>query len=292
MTDQTTRGSALTWAAGLAVATGAGVATAHGLFQVAAAAGVPGGVAWLYPLITDGLALVAYAATARLTASRPRRYAAAIVVLAAGLSGLAQAVYLAGAIHRGHTAPVGLRCGVGAWPALAAAIAAQLLHLIHPHGGVDQPEASTAPASNTASYNAPSNSGPSNAPASNWTYNPSTPTASNDASNPAVQPRPPGQRPTSPDRPGESVRVDAPQPELDTLANAADAGSARDRARTAALAYRDRHAALPTVAELAEITGASHGTAGNALKDVRAAHPALHLISTKPSNDTTKTTNS
>jgi len=63
------------WAAGLVVATGAGVATAHGLYQVAAAAHVPTVVAWLYPLITDGLALVAYAATSRLTEGG-RRYAA------------------------------------------------------------------------------------------------------------------------------------------------------------------------------------------------------------------------
>ena len=79
------------------MALGAGVATAHGLYQVAAASGVPHAVAWLYPLITDGLALVAYAATARLH-STGRRYAAVVVVGAAGLSGLAQAVYLAGGI--------------------------------------------------------------------------------------------------------------------------------------------------------------------------------------------------
>src|SRR6476661_2055746 len=41
-----------------------------------------------------GLALVAYGATSRLTGS-PARYAWAVVVTAAGLSGLAQAIYLA-----------------------------------------------------------------------------------------------------------------------------------------------------------------------------------------------------
>src|SRR5882757_11102473 len=96
--------------AALTVAAAAGVATAHGLFQVAAAARVPTPVAWLYPLITDGLALVAYAATARLH-ERGRRYAAAIVVLAAGLSGLAQAVYLAGGLGHASTAPAALRFG-------------------------------------------------------------------------------------------------------------------------------------------------------------------------------------
>src|SRR3954452_24824465 len=83
------------WLPGLAVAVGAAVATAHGLFEVALAAQVPAGIAWLYPLITDGLPLFPYAAPARLTGG-PARYAWSVVVLAAGLSGLAQAVYLAG----------------------------------------------------------------------------------------------------------------------------------------------------------------------------------------------------
>src|SRR6266536_824352 len=142
-----------TWAAGLVVAAGAGVATAHGLYQVAAAARVPAPIAWLYPLITDGLALVAYAATARLRGGG-RRYAAGIVVLAAGLSGLAQAVYLAGGIAATSAAPVGLRFGVGAWPAIAAALTAHLLHLI----STDQRPASndaSIPAFNTAPSNPP-----------------------------------------------------------------------------------------------------------------------------------------
>lgn len=115
------------WIPGLLVAVGAAVATAHGLYEVAAAAGVPPLLAWLYPLITDGLALVAYAATARLD-GRARRYAWAVVVLAAGLSGLAQASYLAGGV--GTVAPGPLRFGVGAWPAVAAAVVAHLLYLL------------------------------------------------------------------------------------------------------------------------------------------------------------------
>ena len=78
------------WLPGLAVALGAAAATAHGLYQVALAAAVPAGIAWLYPLITDGLALVAYSATNQLTGSAAR-YAWAVVITAAGLSGLAQA---------------------------------------------------------------------------------------------------------------------------------------------------------------------------------------------------------
>jgi hypothetical protein len=141
-TDDSSRaGRRAVWVAALVVASGAGLATAHGLYEVAAGAGVPLAVAWLYPLITDGLALVAYAATARLHHA-PRRYAAGIVVAAAGLSGLAQAVYLAGALDRAGPAPVGLRFGVGAWPAVAAALTAHLLHLIS--SGHRDREANTA----------------------------------------------------------------------------------------------------------------------------------------------------
>src|SRR4051794_3793501 len=95
----------LVWTAGLVVATAAAVATAHGLFEVARAAGTPTPIAALYPLITDGLALVAYATTTRLD-PRGCRYAWTIVVVAAGLSGLAQAAFLAGGVH---TAPSWLR---------------------------------------------------------------------------------------------------------------------------------------------------------------------------------------
>lgn len=111
------------------VAAGAVAATAHGGYEVAAASGVPQGfVAALYPVITDGLALVAYAATHRLTTPAARRYAWAVVILAAGLSGLAQAVYLAAG--SGLATPPLLRFGVGAWPAVAGAVAAHLVYLL------------------------------------------------------------------------------------------------------------------------------------------------------------------
>ena len=168
------RGRRATWTAGLVVAAGAGVATAHGLYQVAAAARVPAPIAWLYPLITDGLALVAYAATARLRHGG-RRYAAGIVVLAAGLSGLAQAVYLAGGIGATSAAPVGLRFGVGAWPAIAAALTAHLLHLI---------SADPTPATDTSTTSVvqrPASNPPSNPTLSNPVFN--------DASNPIGQSR-------------------------------------------------------------------------------------------------------
>ncbi|WP_060710982.1 hypothetical protein [Pseudonocardia sp. HH130629-09] len=126
------RAWAAVWLPGLAVAVGAAVATAHGLYEVAVAARVPAGIAWIYPLITDGLALVAYAATARLTGSAAR-YAWAVVIVSAGLSGLAQASYLASdaaTVGGALTVSPGLRFGVGAWPAIAAAVVAHLLYLL------------------------------------------------------------------------------------------------------------------------------------------------------------------
>ena len=116
------------WLPGLAVALGAAVATAHGLYEVAVAARVPAGIAWLYPLITDGLALVAYAATARLTGSgRPlrlgRRRARRRPVRA-------RPSRLPRRRRRAARLAPALRFGVGAWPAVAAAIVAHLLYLL------------------------------------------------------------------------------------------------------------------------------------------------------------------
>jgi len=122
-----TAAPAVLWLPGLLVAAGAIAATAHGLYEVAIAANVPPAVAWIYPVITDGLALVAYGAAAR-TQGSARRYSWAVVVVAAGLSGLAQAAYLAG--DATVAAPPALRFGVGAWPAVAAAVVAHLLHLL------------------------------------------------------------------------------------------------------------------------------------------------------------------
>lgn len=114
------------WLPALLVAVCAVAATAHGLFEVAVAARVPPWMAWTYPVITDGLALVAYAATHRLR-GWAAGYAWAVTVLAAALSGLAQAVYLA---SDPLVAGAELRFGVGAWPAVAAAIVAHLLYLL------------------------------------------------------------------------------------------------------------------------------------------------------------------
>jgi hypothetical protein len=268
------------WAAGLVVATGAGVATAHGLYQVAAASGVPHAVAWLYPLITDGLALVAYAATARLR-STGRRYAAVVVVGAAGLSGLAQAVYLAGGITTRAAAPVGLRFGVGFWPAAAAAIAAHLLHLIGSgehradipaavvvEGGQDEPTAADV--------------APPFSAASNWTSNPSNGPVFNPASNPPVQPRPIPARTTPPVQP-EPYN---PARDLNTEPPANGHQRPAERARTLAEVHRDRTGALPTVTELMRLAEVARGTAGTALKALREQRAPLHLVNQPPPKGT------
>ncbi|MGD9528650.1 MAG: hypothetical protein AB7V44_17840 [Pseudonocardia sp.] len=251
------------WLPGLAVAVGAAVATAHGLYEVAVAARVPAGIAWLYPLITDGLALVAYAATARLR-DGGRRYAWAVVILAAGLSGLAQAAYLAtdtppgsgaGAPDAvGFVAPAALRFGVGAWPAIAAAIVAHLLYLLATDH--HQPaQRSTGPVQpppfNDAVHLAPA---VQREPRVNG-----APVLASD-----VQPvRPTDAPPARPDSSAPAVqRTDAralPSP-------------ARDRARAAAQRHAARHGALPTVTELETAAEVSRGTAAAVLKHLR-EHP-------------------
>jgi hypothetical protein len=247
-------GAVLIWVAGLVVVLAAGAATAHGLYEVALASRAPAGIAWLYPLITDGLALVAYAATTRL-GGPGRRYAWTVVVLAAGLSGLAQATYLAGGVA---SASAGLRFGVGAWPAVAAAIAAHLLFLIGTHrptgptgARVDGPTVDTD--SSAAIGRAASNSAvqPLDAP----------------AVQPALWPSPAG---PAPDRESGLRRVLSP----------------RDRARTVAQLRHRESGALPSVRELAQLAEVSRGTAANALEALRQPSSALHVITNQHKEDT------
>jgi len=279
------------WLPGLAVAIGAAVATAHGLYEVAVAARVPAAIAWLYPLITDGLALVAYAATARLHGSAAR-YAWAVVVLAAGLSGLAQAMYLASdpaPVPAGAPVPVDgevagpvfvasavLRFGVGAWPAIAAAIVAHLLYLL----ATDDP----APRSVTES-GPPSAVGVQPPP-----YSPTVQPEHAAVQSVAVQPAP-GVQPVTAARVQRPIEV-ARSADRPALAPApveqpgvrSGASPARDRARASATRHAHRHGALPTVSELEAAAEVSRGTAAAALKDLRDQPTPLPLItsSTEP----------
>jgi hypothetical protein len=261
------KGRRTVWAAGLLVAAGAGAATAHGLYQVAVAARAPTPIAWLYPLITDGLALVAYAATSRLV-DGGRRYAATIVVLAAGLSGLAQAVYLAGGIAQESAAPVGLRFGVGAWPAVAAALTAHLLHLI-----------STGPASYAATASRPPSNPIPVPPYSTrdvQSYSTVQSSGSIDMPDDVQPPRTSVQPAASDASPAWPATRDRP----------AGSAPARDRARQAARSHHARHGQLPTVSELAQLAKVARGTAGTVLKDLRAERAALHVVTVNHENRT------
>jgi hypothetical protein len=262
------------WAAGLVVALGAGVATAHGLYEVALAAGTPKVLAWLYPLITDGLALVAYATTARL-ANRGRRYAATVVVIAAGLSGLTQASYLAGGVA---SAPPGLRFAIGAWPAIAAAVVAHLLYLL----GADHPP-TTHPAAARPPVTAAASDRPPHLPAE-----PTGPAGPPRIPSP-VQPAPRQLVQALTSTPIERGSEHPASPVTDSVVRAPaarDAAPARVRAQTAATGHATRHGQLPTVSELMALAQVARGTAATALKDLRTQH---EQITTTTSTDEART---
>jgi hypothetical protein len=254
--------SAALWLPGLLVALGAGVATAHGLYEVALGAGVPQPIAWLYPLITDGLALVAYATTARLT-DGARTYAWAVVVLAAGLSGLAQASYLSGGVD---SAPTALRFGVGAWPAIAAAIVAHVLFLLGSQAKPFLPAASdTTAVGGTA---APLQGDPAppavQRPVQAVVHSPVQP---DEQQSKAGHLDDSGVRRTT-GKATPSRRTSKPPSE----------GAPRERARTAARRHATQHGALPTVSQLMDLADVARGTAGNALKELREHSTQLHVV--------------
>ncbi|KZB80834.1 hypothetical protein [Amycolatopsis regifaucium] len=294
------------WLPGLVVAVCAAVATAHGLFEVVVASGVLASIAWTYPVITDGLAIVAYVATSRLTGAG-RRYAWAVVILAAGLSGLAQAVYFVG----GFTAPVPpgpngepgsagnpppelLRFWVGAWPAIAAAIVAHLLFMLSELRASRKP--STAPdtiASSGVDVAAASGAIVSRAPSVQ-----SQPVQSDRPESVAVQslsvqsglvqPKPldaaassePAERPVpavssvQPERP-VSRGAEEPKPERPAVT---PSSPKRDRAFREARKYQALHGTLPTVDQLHEIAEVARGTAGTVLKELREQPHPLHIV--------------
>ena len=253
------------WLPGLAVALGAAVATAHGLDEVALAAAVPAGIAWLYPLITDGLALVAYGATSQLTGSAAR-YAWAVVVTAAGLSGLAQAVYLASGATL-DASPT-LRFGIGAWPTVAAAIAAHLLYLLTDRGstGSRTPREPIDIAGSPSAESREANV--QQVPFNRLAVQPAPPEALDTSTRPS---------PAPPSRPGP------PPNDPQALSSGTAATPARARARAVALRYAERHGTLPTVSALAAAAEVSRGTAATVLKPLRVQPMPLHLIHTEPS---------
>lgn len=260
-------GRAVIWLPGLAVAVGAAIATAHGLNEVALAARVPAGIAWLYPLITDGLALVAYAATAKLTGS-PARYAWSVVVVAAGLSGLAQAAFLASTTAPGTVgfeAPPALRFGIGAWPAVAAAVVAHLLYLL----ATDRPTVDVRMPTVTADTE-----------------------RSTSPAYPAVQPAcsvPAAEHTAIPDGGGVQRH---PGTVNASERRTVGEGGARARAEAAAVRLATDRRAWPTVTEVENLAGVSRGTAAAALKHLRTHHQPghpLHLVTDTSTDGETRT---
>jgi hypothetical protein len=255
-------GRATVWCAVFGVVLAAGAATAHGLFEVARAATVEPGIAWLYPVITDGLALVAYVATSRLCRPHARAYAWSVVVLAAGLSGLAQAAYLAGGVA---TASPALRFGVGAWPAIAAALAAHLLFLLT-HTG--PPHVSTE----SLGLNA-NTGGPDRSP--DWIGRPDGGVQIDHAT--AVQPGSVDHPAPGPAGPGGTAGPDAVDTDVQR-GGLSRVLAPRVRAIVVAQMLARQAGALPSVRQLAGRAQVSHGTAATALQELREGGSRLRLV--------------
>ncbi|GAA4536652.1 hypothetical protein [Pseudonocardia xishanensis] len=271
------------WLPGLIVALGAAAATAHGLFEVAVAARVPTSIAWIYPLITDGLAVVAYTATARLTGSA-RGYAWAVVVLSAGLSGLAQAVFLAsdvpapggaGDATAGLAVSGALRFGIGAWPAIAAALAAHLLHLL-----AAAPTAARAPAAEEQRSPVQHPPRGSAVTVQQVPLNSSEGCSTRSIDEPEALTAPLPVLEPAPEHDAEPGRSDAVvTPFIGRTGRTERAGGrgvespARDRALAAAARLTARTGALPTVSELETEAQVSRGTAAAVLKTLREDDP-------------------
>jgi hypothetical protein len=299
------------WAAGLVVALGAGVATAHGLYEVALAAGTPRALAWLYPLITDGLALVAYATTARLH-SHGRSYAWTVVIIAAGLSGLTQASYLAGGVA---TAPPPLRFAIGAWPAIAAAIVAHLLYLLGTHHdpGRLPTEATPIRAAENAAERGESLTPVPPQPTVEAAQAITPPGVAAPRALPEVlispSPHPSPTSPTVPPPPSVVRRLNTPlnaapgvehpvvQPvehqswERPPSTGRSSAAPAADRAMTLAREHAARHGHLPTVTELVSSARVARGTAAAALKTLRQHPTGQHPTGQPTGKPTGKPTN-
>ncbi|MEV0066124.1 DUF2637 domain-containing protein [Amycolatopsis sp. NPDC050768] len=305
-TEKATPATLAVFVAGLLVALGAAAATAHGLFEVAVASGVPGEIAWIYPLITDGLAIVAYAATSRLQ-DNGRRYAWAVVILAAGLSGLAQASFLAGGVGApvdpravAAAAAAGveampptaglLRFGVGAWPALAAAIVAHLLFMLATERRTDADTAvadagaKATPGAAVAVADRVASSGPAVQPDRVQRPAVQSPSVQPGSVQPGVFNAPSSTVPSG--RTAEQpagVQSEAEPEAAEAAARPERPASVpsspkKDRARAAARRYQATHGALPTVDHLMEIADVSRGTAGTALQELREQPAPLQLI--------------
>jgi hypothetical protein len=210
------------------------------------------------------------------------------VVIAAGLSGLTQASYLAGGVA---SAPPGLRFAIGAWPAIAAVVAHLLYILGVDHSPTHHPEepsdavapVAAAPQALPVPTAAPFPALTSPPPATEraaLTARTSTPPSTVQG---AVQPAP---RQLVQPLTGTPIEhgiehLDAHATDPVVRAPAArDAAPARVRAQTAATGHAIRHGALPTVSELMALAQVARGTAATALKDLRTQQGQLTTTTT------------
>lgn len=129
------------------VAAAAAVATFHGAERAAAAGGVAWGITLLYPVMLDGLAVLAFRQIASSDGWR-RVFAWFVMLAAAGASGSAQAYVHAKGRHGGD-ALLGL--GMGAAPALIVLLAT----ILGSPGARRPPAVASAPADQTAPAESP-----------------------------------------------------------------------------------------------------------------------------------------
>jgi hypothetical protein len=83
-------------------------------------------------------------------------------------------------------------------------------------------------------------------------------------------------------RPDRSTAMNTPPKTSTTKERAGSSGSARERARIAAQRHHASYGRLPTVTELMQLADVARGTAGSALKTLRAERPALHVVNADP----------
>jgi type IV secretory pathway VirB10-like protein len=163
-----------------------------------------------------------------------------------------------------------LRFGVGAWPAIAAAIVAHLLFMLASEGNaeVDAPASVQPQGVQPVAVQSPGVQASAVQPVPvDAAVQLSGPVPEPEASD-SVQPEAvaePAQQP-SPEPPGDRRAAALPSP-------------ARDRARAAARRHAAHHGDLPTVSQLQEMAEVSRGTAGNALQELREQPAQLHIIS-------------
>jgi hypothetical protein len=162
------------------------------------------------------------------------------------VSGLAQAAWLGGGVWQ---VPTGLRFGVGAWPAIAAAVVAHLLFLL----GTNRSESAASPVGQPVQ--------PTLNTLDTWLNSPSN----------HIQPQPPI-------RLLHAVPAAPAKPDADLPATVGP----RERAMVVGREHLDRIGRLPSVSELADAAEVSRGTAATALRHLRAKPDRTRSVTDHP----------